>query len=170
MFSPFEELEYLAEYLPEEGEMVLITRQSGDLVCKPWKQNDLREGISETQLYGFLVQANDQLEDRQKAPLWFSSVFMVWLVIFLFGIVRIGWGQWFLVPGLLFLTALGCRYWIQKRQQSFFQRAILPLLQAELRNRKISFYSLIAGIRQHEELRTLLDEMVHWSPQSRQLS
>ncbi|MBT5020721.1 MAG: hypothetical protein HON04_18470, partial [Planctomicrobium sp.] len=74
MFSPFEELEYLAEYLPEEGEMVLLTRESGDLVCKPWKENDLREGISETHLYGFLVQANDQLEDRQKAPLWFSSV------------------------------------------------------------------------------------------------
>lgn len=166
MFSPYEELEYLAEYLPEEGEMVLITRQSGDLVCKPWNENDLREGINETQLYGFLVQANERLEAAQITPLWLTSVFVVWLLIFLFGVIGLSWSQWFLIPGCLFLAALGCRYWIQKKQQRYFAKAILPLLQNELHNRQIPFYSLIAGIRQHEELRTLLDEIVHWSPQS----
>lgn len=78
MFSPFEELEYLAEYLPDEGEVVLITRQSGDLVCKPLMDNDLRDGISDTQLYGFLIQANERLELAQRTPIWFCSVLYVW--------------------------------------------------------------------------------------------
>ena len=57
MFTPFEELEYVAEYLPEEGESVLISRKDGELVCQPWRTEGLRDGIEEAPLYGLLVQA-----------------------------------------------------------------------------------------------------------------
>jgi hypothetical protein len=45
MFTPFEELEHLAEYLPDEGESVLITRKDGELVCTEWSSGELRDGI-----------------------------------------------------------------------------------------------------------------------------
>lgn len=166
MFSPYEELEYLSEYLPAEGEVVLVTRQSGELVCKPWAQNDLRDGIQESQLYGFLVQANERLVAARSTPLWFMSIAVVWLTIMLHGVLGFGWGQWYILPGLTFLLVFGCRHWIHRRQQAYFQNAILPKLEAELQNRRIPFYSLVAGIRQHEEFQMLLDEIVHWSPQA----
>lgn len=170
MFSPYEELEYLADYLPDEGEVVLVTRESGELVCKPWNQNDLRDGIADTPLYGFLVQSNERLEAAKGTPIWVCSVGLVWLSILFHGALGLGWNYWFLVPGTMFLTAFGCRQWIHYRQQKYFQKAVLPRLQEELRRRRIPFYSLLAGIRQHEEFRTLLDEIVHWSPQNSEVS
>ncbi|WP_417850551.1 hypothetical protein [Thalassoglobus sp.] len=164
MFSPYEELEYLSDYLPEEGEAVLVVRESGELICKPWSQDDLREGIHDSQLYGMLVQANERLSSVGTTPLWVAGIALVWLAIVVHGLLGVGWDRWYLIPGCSIPVLYGALYWMKKRQQAYFQNAILPMLQTELRNRQTPFYSLVAGIRQHEEFRCLLDEIVHWSP------
>lgn len=164
MFSPYEELEYLADYLPEEGEMVLITRQSGELVCKPWSNADLRDGVDDAELYGFLVQANERLHTAGAFPLWVGLMSLVWLAIFLHGIIGLDWTRWYLTPGLSVPLLFGCFHWIRHRQRRLFVREILPHLRSELARRRISYFSLVAGVRQHGELRSLLDELVHWSP------
>lgn len=170
LFSPYEELEYLSDYLPDEGESVLVTRQAGTLVCHPWRQSELREGIQDSQLYGFLVQANERLHAVGIGPLWAAAIGLIWLAIVLHGIFGLSWEYWYLVPGCSVLVFYGAFYWIKKRQQFYFENAILPQLQAELKQRRIPFYALIGGIRQHEEFRCLLDEIVHWSPRSNELS
>lgn len=170
MFSPYEELEYLADYLPEEGEMVVLSRESGELRCQPFRKDELREGIQDSQLYGFLVQANERLHSVGGFPLWATAIAVVWLVVILHGVMRLDWTHWYLGPGLMLPMLYACFVWIRHRQQTLFQSDILPRLQKELQIRQISFYSLVAGIRQHPEFLTLLDEIVHWSPPQRELS
>lgn len=164
MFSPYEELEYIADYLPEEGETVLVSRESGELVCKPWGRGDLRDGIDDAELYGFLVKSNEQLSIVGSLPLWAGVLSLVWLAIFVHGIVGLGWEQWFLVPGISFLTMYGCFQWIRQRQAAHFRAKVLPMLMKELEQRRIPYLALVAGVRQHGELRTLLDEMVRFTP------
>jgi hypothetical protein len=57
-----------------------------------------------------------------------------------------------------------CFHWIRSRQHHLFSQTLLPLLKTELKRRGISSFSIVSGVRQHAELRTLLDELVRWSP------
>lgn len=164
MFSPFEELEQLADYLPEEGESVLITREEGELVCKPFPGDDLREGIDEAELYGFLVQANEKLHAVGAYPIWITVIGLTWLAIVMYGILGISWERWYLLPGLAIPVVLGTVNWIQQRQRRLFRIEVAPQLNRELTRRGIRDHALLAGVRQHGELRTLFDELVRWSP------
>jgi hypothetical protein len=113
MFSPFEELEYLADYLPEEGETVLISREAGELVCQPWLQEDFRDGIDDSRLYGRLVQANERLHNAGAMPIWVTLMGLVWLAILLHGAIGLGWSHWYVVPGLGLPALFGCFHWIR---------------------------------------------------------
>lgn len=164
MFTPFEELEYLAEYLPEEGESVLITRKDGELVCEPYRTEGLRDGIEEAQLYGLLVRANERLNARANLPLWASGLGLFWLLVALYTVGGLGWTSWFLVPGLGLVALWGCFLWIRQRQHNAFLRELRPQIEHALRQRGIDSHALTAGLRQHAELRTLLDEWVQYTP------
>ncbi len=164
MFSPFEELEYLADYLPEEGESVMVTRQHGELVCKPWNRDQLRDGVDEADLYGRLVQANERLATAHSLPLWVGVIGLVWLAIGLHAGLGLTWSEWYVVPGLAFPGFYACLVWSKQRQTKVFRIDILPGLRNELARRRISAYQLISGVRQHAELRHLLDELTKWSP------
>lgn len=167
MFSPFEELEFLAEYLPDEGETVLVTRQDGELVCQPHRCDDLREGVADPELYGRLVQANERLNAQGMLPLWGSIGGMVAAGILLHGVLGLGWSEWYAIPGIAFLAMYGCFSWIRRRQRQLFRNELMPRLLVELHRRNLDRFSLIAGVRQHAELRTLLDELIHWTPENR---
>ena len=56
MNSPFEELEYLADYLPDEGEAVIVVRKDGELVCEAFQREKYQEGITDPEFYGRLIQ------------------------------------------------------------------------------------------------------------------
>jgi hypothetical protein len=72
----------------------------------------------------------------------------------------LNWGTWFLVPGLILVLLPGCVLWIRVRQHRLFCRELRPLLMGVLRFRRIDPHTLLGAVRQHEELRTLLDELV----------
>jgi hypothetical protein len=164
MLTPFEELEFLADYLPDEGEAVIVTRQGGDLHCEPLRGEDLREGIEDVELYGRLVQANERLNAQGALPLW-TAVFVVSIAgILLYRLLSLGWGEWYLLPAIALIAIYACFHWIRQRQGRLFEREIHPMLVREAAARKYSMFGLMAGIRQHAEFRTLLDEMIRWEP------
>lgn len=168
MFSPYEELEYLSNFLPDEGEAVLVLREEGELICKPWCRGNLRDGIDDADLYGRLVFANERLNLAGALPLWAGSLGLVWAAITLHGLLGFGWAYWYLVPSLAPLVLYGCFQWIRYRQHRAFRDEILPPLRAEMSRLQITPHALMAGIRQHAELRTLLDELVRWVPAGRE--
>lgn len=164
MSSPYEELEFLSDHLPGEGEAVLISREEGELVCKHWTRGNLREGVYDPDLYGRLVEANERLNFAGTLPLWIGLGTQVWIVILLHGILDLGWEHWYLAPAAAPLVLFVCYHWIRQRQQKTFRTDILPFLRADLARRRISAHALVSGVRQHAELRTLLDELVRSSP------
>lgn len=166
MLSPYEELEYLADYLPEEGETVLVTRRGGELICEPAPCGDLREGVEDVELYGRLVQANERLNGQGAFPLWMTAIGFMLACIGMFQLIGLGWSEWFVAPALGMLSLFGCFHWIRHRQHRLFEQELLPTLKAEAQARRISAYALMAGVRQHVEFRTLLDELVRWQPET----
>ena len=169
MLTPFEELEYLADYLPEEGETVIVTRQGGELHCEAMGTSDLRDGVEDVELYGRLVQANERLNGRGSMPLWMGAMGLMGLGILLYPLIGLGWTEWYLMPALGLVMLFVSFHWIRHRQHQLFETDILPMLRREANARRISFYSLIAGVRQHSELRTLLDELIRFQPDTREL-
>jgi len=157
MATPFEELEYLSEHLPDEGESVLITRKDGELVCQECAGDGLRDGVDEAELYGLLVECNERLSMRATQPLWVTSFVTFALLVALFTIGGLSWSSWFVVPGAIFVALWVCYAWIRWRQMSLFRRNLQPRIAVSIEDRKIETHALIAGMRQHAELRTLLD-------------
>lgn len=157
MATPFEELEYLSEFLPDEGETVRITRRDGELVCETDASDGLRDGIDDAELYGLLVECNERLSNRAAQPLWVTAFVTFSLLIALFTVGGLTWSSWFLVPGAAFLALWVCYSWIRARQLSLFLRVLRPRIAAAIEDRSIDAHALIAGMRQHVELRTLLD-------------
>ena len=164
MFSPYEELEYISDFLPNEGESVVLRREGGELVCQPITRDQLRDGVDESDLYGRLVQANERLASAYSLPMWVGVIGLVWLAIGLHAGLGLTWSQWFLVPGLSFPVMYLCVHWGKRRQEAVFRQDILPGLRSEMLRRDISHFQLISGVRQHAELRNLLDELIRWSP------
>lgn len=167
MSTPFEELEYLSEYLPDEGESVLISRKDGELVCQAAGADGLRDGIDEAELYGLLVECNERLSMRAAQPLWVTSLVTFSGLVVLFTLGGLGWSSWFVIPGAILLGLWICYAWIRMRQLRLFTRDLRPRIDAALADRHISRHSLIAGLRQHVELRTLLDLFIAGAERAR---
>lgn len=157
MSTPFEELEYLSEYLPDEGESVLISRKDGELVCQACGAGGLRDGVEEAELYGLLVECNERLSMRAAQPLWVMTSATFALLVAIFTIGGLSWSSWFVVPGTIFLALWGCSTWIRIRQLRLFHSELRPRIATALSDRNIETHALVAGMRQHVELRTLLD-------------
>ncbi len=162
MLSPFEELEYVADFLPEEGESVVISRESGELVCQPHSLVDLRDGVEDAELYGRLIQMNDQLSLQNRLPYWLAAGSVCWGTAILYGIIGFSVWHWYLVPGLVFLSLGGALHWSQKRRDALFHRTVYPLLNRLLARRRMKPHVLLAGVSHHQELRTLHNELVRW--------
>ena len=162
MLSPFEELEYLSDYLPEEGEAVIVSRREGELVCEPFQPESLRDGITDPRLYGVLVQSNERLNALGALPIWASLIGFFWGCVALGVSGLLGWQQWYLVPGAALFVLPVCIGWIRFRQHRMFSRDVLPLLEGVLRVHRIDPHSFLGAVRQHEEMRTLMDELIRW--------
>ncbi len=160
MLSPFEELEFLADFLPEEGEAVIVSRHSGELACEPFQPPSLREGITDPRVYGMLIHANERLNAQGAMPIWVTAIGFFWGCVALATADVLTWSNWFLVPGLALLLLPACIGWIRFRQHRLFRREIRPLLDGVLRMHRIDPHTLLGAVRQHEELRTVLDELI----------
>jgi hypothetical protein len=155
----------LAEYLPEEGEAVIVARRDGELVCEPFRQERAetsREGVLDVAFYGRLVQANERLNALSSLPLWIAALLTLGLCVALHKLLVIGWSGWYYDLGIGLLVLGGVLAWIQYQQGCLFRRDIRPMLEAQLRQRGLPRPALLGVIRQHPELRSLLNELTHW--------
>ena len=162
MNSPFEELEYLADYLPEEGESVVVTRRSGELMCESFLHPQQRDDVSDPEFYGRLVQSNERLNSLSALPMWCCAILFFWLCVLVHRLTGLGWGGWYLDVGLGLIVLLGCFSWIRRRQATLFATEIRPMLNWQIRRRRLDRYAIMGVIRQHPELRTMMEELSRW--------
>lgn len=162
MSSPYEELEQLADQLPEEGESLLVSRRGGELVCEPVPQESVRAGLTDAELYGRLVQANERLESLSRLPLWSMAALLFLVSVGFHWLSGIDWRGWWVDVAALFVGVFVSTRWIQIRQWRYFQTRIMPGLEHAIRQRHLKKFVFLGAVRQHAELRTLMDLLVHW--------
>jgi hypothetical protein len=159
MNTPFEELEYLADFLPEEGESMVVSRRGGELVCQPVQTENYRDGIADAELYGRLVLANERLNGLAVVPFWSCLFAALGCCVILFEWTDMGWNGWYLALAAAATAVLGGGAWAAQRRRRFYQKVVRAMLDNQMRRRHINRYALVGAIRQHPELSTLLDEL-----------
>src|SRR5579872_1940670 len=153
MTTPFEDLEYLADYLPDEGEAVIVARRGGELICEPLRQDSPQERALDAELYGRLVQANERLKSVGAPALWGTALMLIFgACLALHKSADVAWEGWYFDVGILLAGGAVCYGWIQLRQRRLFREQIRPMLDAQLRCRGINRYGLMGVARQHAEL------------------
>ena len=162
MSSPFEEIEQLADLLPEEGEALLLSRRDGELVCEPFRPDAIREGLTDAELYGRLVQANERLDALTRWPLWVTAAILFAACTLWHLGTGISWRGWYVDVGMILVGVMASVRWIHSRQLNLFRTQILPMLESQIGRRSGSRFALIGAVRQHTELRTLMDFLVYW--------
>jgi hypothetical protein len=160
--TPFEELEYLVDYLPEEGESILVTRRNGELQCEASQALGHADPIEHPVLYGMLVQMNERLAALCYLPA--STAILVW-----FGICSlteamsgIGLPGWYLYFGLGLLSMFLSIAWVEYRQRQLFNRELFPQLVRKIRGMGLDHYSVVGSLRHHSELRTLFRQLAQF--------
>jgi hypothetical protein len=159
MSTPFEDLELLADFLPDEGESVVVSRRDGDLVCEPLHAEGYRNGITDAELYGRLVLANEQLTSLNAVPYWTCLFAGFGACVAFFELTGVGWNGWYVALGLGALAALIGSFWAMQRRRRYFHDRLRGMIENQIRRRHLSRYLLVGAIRQHPELSTLLDEL-----------
>lgn len=173
--TPFEELEFLADYLPDEGEAVLLSRRRGELVCESYAdgpeksvvtaapQSPKLKGISDASLYGRLLQASERIRTCVWSNIWFGVLTFYGLCVCMHLATGLGWQGWYfdLGIGLIVgcLTALGIRF----QQKLLFIRDICPMLEQIMLEQQIDRFELMASMRQHRDLLPLLNAILRWT-------
>ncbi|MBA4032196.1 MAG: hypothetical protein C0478_15100 [Planctomyces sp.] len=161
--SPYEELEYLADYLPSNGESIVVSRRDGELVCEPVKKPRPLDPLEDPALYGRLVQINERLQQLWTMPIVLGLVGWFWLCVGLHVWQDAGLSGWFLDVGFGLMIAVGVSSWIQQRQRLYFRQAQQESLSRQLRQARIDHHTLIGALRHHPELRTLFSQLVRWN-------
>ncbi len=156
MVSPFEELEYIVDYLPDEGESMVVSRRDGELVCESFQQDKNSDPLNNSQLYGRFVQANERLQACCLHPILISVLGCFCLCVTVHKALFPGWQSWYLDFGLILFTVSGCIQWIQRRQTRVFRTQVRPMIQWQLRMLGLDRFRMIGSLRHRPELKTLL--------------
>ncbi len=157
MYSPFEELEYLAEFLPDEGETVVVSRCEGELVCESLRDPDVAEcNLEEPELYGRLIHANERLKAQRNLPLGVFAVSLYTAMFLVHTFQPLSMLVWILDLGLVLLASMTYVVWVQRRRAALFQEKLLPILDWYLSSRGIDRFVLIGSLPDQPELETLL--------------
>jgi len=159
MSTPFEELEYLADFLPDEGESVIVSRSQGELVCENFQKERSVDEIASPDFYGHLVHANERLSSLVARPIWVSTLIWFWVCVLIHKTFELGWGYWYLDLGLALVAMAASYAVIRLRQDRYFKQEVRPTLNRQMYGSNLSKYALVGVIRQRAELRTLLDTL-----------
>lgn len=157
MRTPYEELEYLSEFLPDEGESVVVSRRSGELHCESMAGDNgsPTEPLIQSDFYGRLVRANEQLKQLTIAPVAASVLFAFSGCVGIHRLGGIGPTGWYLDVGLILLTVIGCLTWVRQRQVYVYRTQIHLTVERELIRTGLDRFRLIGAVRHQPELRTL---------------
>lgn len=159
MSTPFEELEYLADFLPEEGESVIVSRNHGELICENFQKERPLDEMASPEFYGHLVHANERLNYLVARPIWISTLVWFWVCVLIHKVFDLGWGGWYLDLGFALVAMAASYAAIRLRQDRYFKQEVRPTLNRQMYGSNLSKYALVGVIRQRPELRTLLDTL-----------
>ena len=189
MKSPYEELEYIADHLPDEGEAVVVSRQRGEIVCEAYREptptsqpqvaqkvaavvppfptapiveNNL-PGLTDPALYGRLLQANERLKGCVWSYIWPWVLSIYWLCVGCHWLTTSGWSTWYLDIGIALIVSIGAIVWIQHQQWKLFHNEICPVLERQMAERETNKYKLLSEMRQHPELKLLVTVLSRWT-------
>lgn len=159
MSTPFEELEYLADFLPDEGESVIVSRSHGELTCENFQKERSLDEMASPEFYGHLVHANERLNSLIARPVWVSTLSWFWACVLMHNYFGLGWESWYLDLGLALVAMAASFVAIRLRQDFYFKKEVRPTLNRQMYGSNLSKYALVGVIRQRPELRTLLDTL-----------
>lgn len=167
MSSPFEELEYLADFLPEEGESVVVSRRRGQLVCETLLEPSPFTSTPSSQidrgLFGRLATINARLKNLKTGPILVTLLSCYWICVVMHRFFAIGWSGWYLDLGLGLLMGVACYLYVQYRQRKYFLEIICPLMKQLMQDHQLEKYSLIAYLSQHRNLSSLASAFTRWT-------
>lgn len=168
MTSPFEELEYLAEFLPEEGESVLVTRRRGELVCESYQEprdnsEPRLEGISDSTQYGRLLHARTRMSTSYWPIVGVAVLVAYWSCLAVHLITGLGWSGWYLDVGICLVTACAVFMLVHLQNWKRFEVDVLPAIHQVLADSDMDRYELLTALQQHRELRPLVWYLSRWS-------
>ncbi len=166
MNNPFEDLEYLAEFLPEEGESVIVSRRRGRLVCESYAepaQTSQPTGIINREFYGRLVSINAKLQQFWAVPFVVAVTAFFVASFLLQELAGFGWADWgvFLALGTVLITLPV--FYVHWRQRQFFRTAVCPTLQQLMNDHQIDKYSLIAYLSTQRQLKGIYQALTRWT-------
>ncbi|MCA8989609.1 MAG: hypothetical protein KDA78_18320, partial [Planctomycetaceae bacterium] len=143
--SNYEDLEYLAEYLPEEGESVIVTRRSGNLVCEPYQEpiSDSQVGVISREFYGRLVAMNAKLRQFWTRPLALSALLIYLVCIGVQQWFQLGWSSWLIYGGICVAILMGTSLLVHFRQKLFLRNQISPQLNRHMAEHHLDKYTLV---------------------------
>ncbi|MBB03791.1 MAG: hypothetical protein CMJ47_14195 [Planctomyces sp.] len=168
MNNPYEELEYLADFLPDEGESVIVSRRRGQLVCESYFEPMTSSSNTQSQqidreLYGRLSTVESRLRLLWQTPAMVSVLSFYWVCVVLHRVFELGWSAWYLDLGLGMMILVGCYQYVQYQRRRYFLESVCPALQKWMVEHQLDKYTLIAWLTAHRNLSTLRDALTRWT-------
>ncbi|MCR9233972.1 MAG: hypothetical protein NXI29_23480 [bacterium] len=149
----------MADFLPEEGESVIVSRNHGELVCENFQKERPLDEMASPEFYGHLVHANERLNALVARPVWIALLTWFWACVLIHRQMELSWDGWYLDLGLGLVAMAVCYAAIRFRQDRYFKDEVRPTLNRQMYGSNLSKYALVGVIRQRPELRTLLDTL-----------
>ncbi len=165
MNNPFEDLEYLADFLPEEGESVIMSRRRGQLICETYLEPApvVPPGIIDRELFGRMTTINTRLKNLKIGPILIAVLGSYWMCVTMHRVFTLGWSGWYLDLGLGLLIGISCYLYVQFRQRKYFLEIVCPIMKQLMRDHQLEKYSLIAYLSQHQNLSSLASAFTRWT-------
>lgn len=167
MNNPYEDLEYLAEFLPEEGESVVISRRRGQLVCEsyfePMSGYTPQQSLVDRELYGRLAVVNARLQAQWQTPALITALLFYWLSVASYRLAGLNWSAWQHGLGLAIVMAFACYVYVQWSTRRYFVSQVCPQLQKWMSEHQLDKYTLIAWLTMHRNLSALRRALTYWT-------
>jgi hypothetical protein len=175
--TPYEEIETIADFLPDEGKTVTLTRRKGQLIVEDAslhqkQQQDLmiqermlaaKQRVAEETLFGHLVQASERLQHYSIKSFLFTllAIYSVSVGVHYY----MGWSAVNIpvVVGMALVFVSG--YLLNERAElkKRFIYHVCPELDRVLTDRNIDKYQLLGIMRNNRDLAMLARAISRWT-------
>lgn len=174
--SPYEEIETIADFLPEEGQSITLTRRKGQLVVDDVTQKNrqqdaltqerlrqAKQRVAEETLFGHLVQANERLQNFSIKNFLFAilltyatSMGLSWYL---------GWESMNagVVVGVTLTILAGFVLNERNEVKKRFVYQVCPELDRVLTERNIDKFHLLGMMKNHKDLAPLARAISRWT-------
>ncbi len=175
--TPYEEIESLADLLPDEGEKVTISRQHGELIVEATtaqkQQFDqaivqerlliAKQRVAEETLLGHLIEANERLQSYSLKSFLFTVITAYASCLLVNYYSNFSTFTWAVDIGIALFFLAG--YLLNERSElkKRFVYQVCPPLDKVLMERNIDKYQLLGIMKSHADLTPLARAISRWT-------